>query len=415
MNKDDSIDDVNRNAQRRREELRLALEDARLNDAEWLRTVFGENMPTAFEHGNDENAHSLPAGPEELSDMRTFQSLGYSKDEVRALKSSVRNVILDRKKPKPRRGIPDEWLDNSQSQSRRATVTATPSERPPPQFENYKVFDERKSISKEKESDSKYDRGEKFAWKGVPPTVSEIENRINGNENRLEDTELLLNDEQDDPITFWPGKEEFKDLLIEESKARIQLTGSWLKPLVKQEAKWRYNLYKAFLSFVGNDIVDGYDIEPIDGKIQTNPKVTFQPEQENNIASSRKDFIDDFSSFDDDEEKEEGEEDAADDNFWYLDAFDDLDGEDLTVNDNPLQDRIKDSAANQRNVMFGRQKGKSSNLVDNYSSPSKYSRAADERTYASAKNALDSDKITVSRIAPVSRRQSSNEVETDDC
>ena len=45
-----------------------------------------------------------------------------------------------------------------------------------------------------------------------------------------------------------------KDLLIEESKARIQVTGDWMKPLVQAEAKWRYNLYKSFLSFVGNDL-----------------------------------------------------------------------------------------------------------------------------------------------------------------
>lgn len=102
------------------------------------------------------------------------------------------------------------------------------------------------------------DVGETFAWKGAPPTVVELQNRLDSDEE-----DIMDNDYIETSASFFPGKEEFKDLLIEESKARIEVTGDWLKPLVQTEAKWRYGLYKAFLSFVDTDIGDGFDVESL--------------------------------------------------------------------------------------------------------------------------------------------------------
>jgi hypothetical protein len=103
--------------------------------------------------------------------------------------------------------------------------------------------------------------GSTFNWKGTPPTSNEFQKRI-GAQDSIE-RENDLTDEISESISFWPGKEEFKDMLIEESKARIELAGPWIKPLVKQEAKWRYGIYKSFLDFVGYGLEDPFEVEPL--------------------------------------------------------------------------------------------------------------------------------------------------------
>jgi hypothetical protein len=58
---------------------------------------------------------------------------------------------------------------------------------------------------------------------------------------------------------FWPDREEFRDLLVKESKWRVGLVGDWIAPLVKAEAMWRYGLYKGFLAFLDAGYADGFD------------------------------------------------------------------------------------------------------------------------------------------------------------
>ena len=117
----------------------------------------------------------------------------------------------------------------------------------------------REERSRQKSSGS--DIGETFYWRGAPPTAVELKNRLDSAED-----DVMENDYLSQPPTFFPDQEEFKDLLIEESKARIQVTGDWMKPLVQAEAKWRYNIYKSFLSFVGTDLADGFDVESLMGE-----------------------------------------------------------------------------------------------------------------------------------------------------
>jgi len=58
---------------------------------------------------------------------------------------------------------------------------------------------------------------------------------------------------------FWPDRQEFRDMLVEEAKWRVGMVGDWSVPLVKAEAKWRYGLYNRFLSFLDAGYADGFD------------------------------------------------------------------------------------------------------------------------------------------------------------
>ena len=52
---------------------------------------------------------------------------------------------------------------------------------------------------------------------------------------------------------FWPDANEFRDMLVEEAKWRLEIVGPMapiVSSLVKSETKWRYNLYVSFLDFL---------------------------------------------------------------------------------------------------------------------------------------------------------------------
>lgn len=63
-------------------------------------------------------------------------------------------------------------------------------------------------------------------------------------------------DYEGDPA-FWPDEDEFKDMLLNESRFRVELAGDWTTPFVRQETKWRYRLYKKWLSFLDEGFDDG--------------------------------------------------------------------------------------------------------------------------------------------------------------
>jgi hypothetical protein len=60
--------------------------------------------------------------------------------------------------------------------------------------------------------------------------------------------------------TFWPDKEEFKDMLLDESKWRIDVVGPWVAPLVREETKLRFSLYKKWLEFLDQGFGDSFDV-----------------------------------------------------------------------------------------------------------------------------------------------------------
>jgi hypothetical protein len=72
-------------------------------------------------------------------------------------------------------------------------------------------------------------------------------------------------------VGFWPDRIEFRDMIMEEAKWRIDIAGDWSAPLVKAETKWRYNLYRNWLNFLdtGYDM-DGFDSMTFDGDTDRN-------------------------------------------------------------------------------------------------------------------------------------------------
>ena len=49
-------------------------------------------------------------------------------------------------------------------------------------------------------------------------------------------------------------------MLLDESQWRSDLIGEWSVPLIRQETKWRYKLYKNWLTFLDEGLGDGFDV-----------------------------------------------------------------------------------------------------------------------------------------------------------
>ena len=198
--------------------------------------------------------------------------------DIYKLKDTVKKVLVEKSIPKPKRGIPSEWLldtdlyaNDEKEMTRESRSDKNKSEYSSPRESDYSESDRQSnkpsqsSVNKKRlrktYDDDDSETGSTFNWKGTPPTSDEFQRRI-GAQDSIE-RENDLTDEISESVSFWPGKEEFKDMLIEESKARIELAGPWIKPLVKQEAKWRYGIYKSFLDFVGYGLEDPFEVEPL--------------------------------------------------------------------------------------------------------------------------------------------------------
>lgn len=82
-------------------------------------------------------------------------------------------------------------------------------------------------------------------------------------------------------LAFWPAQEEFKDLLLDESRMRIDVLGEWIAPLVRQETKWRYKLYKDWLRFLEEGTGNAFDVV----------EVEYSPEEENDRAFDLKEDL----------------------------------------------------------------------------------------------------------------------------
>lgn len=67
--------------------------------------------------------------------------------------------------------------------------------------------------------------------------------------------------EENEPVSFWPDLDEFKDMLIDESKFRVNMAGFWTTPFVKAETKWRYKLYKGWMDFLNQGVGSAFDEE----------------------------------------------------------------------------------------------------------------------------------------------------------
>eukprot|EP01041_Mallomonas_annulata_P010498 gene10498-21897_t len=296
------------------ETLKQALIEAQQKDYEWLKSVFGEDgiakltadlstkdlssTPTIKERKYPQTTNKTIAsnkidqdpdrGSRSVEDESAFLSLGYSRDEIFSIRQSVRKVILDRGVKRPRRGLPEEWLKQplpatdemlpntigNQSDNRKIASEKT---RP-------KTGGERSSSdksTKDKDLTNMKDRvGTKFSWQGSPPTPSELKDseifektskpdRYSTKKKSNTDDEYDndrgsgyddYDEGEEDQLSFWPDTEEFKDLLLDESRWRVDVAGPWITPFVRQETKWRYELYKNWLKILQDGVGGGFEV-----------------------------------------------------------------------------------------------------------------------------------------------------------
>lgn len=288
-----------------KESLQKALVDAQENDYEWLLSVFGEDGVLKLtndiksnkvskiyniEKDDKENVNknemisqSLPDNetkykyskpqqiPERLGD---FISLGYSANEVNSIQLSLRDIILEKSVRRPRRGIPDEWLIKTNPNTKDSTINqpktptkvstvaqATPSSngrqristpKPPPRAEKVQNRIDNRNYDEITDEELQPPKAvsPKFSWEGKPPTASELIQSAEFESIPMDERSNKLDERVVEPLSFWPGSDEFKDLLLEESRWRIKVAGRWSLPLVREETKWRYYLYKKWLQLL---------------------------------------------------------------------------------------------------------------------------------------------------------------------
>ena len=142
-------------------------------------------------------------------------------------------------------------------------------------------------------SNSNSNMNDRFSWSGPPITDDELiqkkrlqssndyintnakmssrgsssssgsSNNNNNNNPRIDNEYRTTTSKySDEPASFWPDTEEFKDMLLDESQWRINLIGDWASPFVRSETKWRYQLYKRWLQLLDEGLGDGFDVVP---------------------------------------------------------------------------------------------------------------------------------------------------------
>jgi len=294
-------------------ELKELLTQAETLDAEWLQSVFGTSLVEQMKGDWQQQQQQQQPQPEEekVDDMELknamagLAQLGYNSEEMAMIKPSLRRVILEKQVMRPKDGLPEKWLlpqipmPLSQAASSRRRPKGVQADEPFPERQVQRSSSIN-GVKKEGGGATRRERtregeGEAFSWRGnvVPPTDDELRQvgqyartRSSGSRSDVSSSssssrertmrktppplkstsqrgkygEEEEEDNEEGPANFWPDKEEFKDLLLEESEWRVDLLGNWIAPMVREETKWRYDLYKAWLGFLDEGLGDGFDI-----------------------------------------------------------------------------------------------------------------------------------------------------------
>jgi hypothetical protein len=101
------------------DQLRDLYEKAKREDSEWLKQVLGDDdfglLPQA-----DPSPRKTDPQTEieaETTDAKYFE-LGYDSDDIRQIKSSVLEIIIEQGIRRPRRGLPSSWLRDATNEAR---------------------------------------------------------------------------------------------------------------------------------------------------------------------------------------------------------------------------------------------------------------------------------------------------------
>lgn len=215
------------------------------------------------------NSNSLPSS---IND--DLLSLGYSIDEIIILRPKVVDLIIQNQVYRPSEAIPSAWLMRDTSRGEKAAIDATKVNRIAVAAKQKDVdYLSRDSTKRDLQSGSSDSIGTVFKWKAPSAERSAYSNPIDDPVRSLDDrsmtgggpkvfnrTPLADELEDDEEISFWPSAEEFKGLLLEESRFRMEVTGGWMTPLLREENRWRFRLYESWLTFLDEGFGDTFDV-----------------------------------------------------------------------------------------------------------------------------------------------------------
>lgn len=103
------------------EDIKSLYEKAQVEDAEWFQRVLGDNaviIPEVVPGKVDEKSGvPVQAPTDKLSrainrdEIKSLNSLGYSNDDITSMKKSIILVVLESNVKRPRKGLPESWLE----------------------------------------------------------------------------------------------------------------------------------------------------------------------------------------------------------------------------------------------------------------------------------------------------------------
>lgn len=251
------------------DEYSRALEIAKKYDSEWLSKILdataipGSSSKEEPEVRQDPVRMSSKAvyseGAMDPSDKSELIALGYSDADVRAIKPKVKEIIVSKAVRRPKT-LPSDWIMSP-------STTAKPKESA---YQEVPIAPRRKKSARvdSAESDDEDDEelvDEESAREQKRRFVTDKTARKSA---RRESPERGVSPsfqvDDDGTPSFWPDSDEFKDMLLDESKWRIDILGPWVAPMVREETKWRYSVYKRWLQFLDEGLGDGFDVLPND-------------------------------------------------------------------------------------------------------------------------------------------------------
>jgi hypothetical protein len=223
----------------------------------------------------------MNVSPDEFSALR---QLGYGRTEIMALKPTVRKLILQNAVQRPNKGstgnitpLPPLWLQSQYRGTETVSKKTSTSESQKRKQETLRdITNQKKSEPssqippKKKVSDENIgSESRSVNWRGIDPVdlpVSMVREEQDNADKDGQDAALRrLRDESletpsSSSLTVWPERDEFKDMLINESRFRVNVMGDWIVPYLRKENKWRLQVYDQWLNFLQEGFGDVFDV-----------------------------------------------------------------------------------------------------------------------------------------------------------
>lgn len=253
------------------------IERAKKDDADWYKSIVGDDLDdiTTRRDFSPEAARSIdsPDGPwATRSDEAALLALGYSIDECAMLKKAVIAQVIKNSVRRPLGDIPLVWFEKkyveSSAQNPTVPVAKVVSKK-------YRAKSEPSSTMQGEQVDhnarlrDNTGTSKTFSWKGTGSKVADAtftdigaaatEPVVRGQNEIDTSGEPSLAPADDSELSFLPSAEEFRSMLMEESRFRMRSVGGWIAPLLRIENKLRTKLYEGFLYFLDNGVGDVVD------------------------------------------------------------------------------------------------------------------------------------------------------------